>query len=75
MILRKSVKFIKEKLGGAMFKSPPYGARCTNFTQKFFFKLLNSKVVKLKKIRNLVAIKKRMRNRERVELLVFKKMS
>ena len=35
--LQESVKFIKEKLGGAIFKTPPFGARCTNLTQ-FFFK-------------------------------------
>ena len=33
MNLQESVKFIKEKLGGAIFKTPAFGARCTNLTQ------------------------------------------
>ena len=34
--LQKSVKFIKEKLGEAIFKTAPFGAQCTNWTQTFF---------------------------------------
>ena len=34
--LQKSVKFIKKKLGGAIFKILLFGAQCTNFTQLLF---------------------------------------
>ena len=33
--LQKPVKFVKEKLGGAIFKKLPFGTRCTNLTQIF----------------------------------------
>ena len=39
--LKKSIKFVKEKWGGAIFKTPPFGARCTNLTQFYFLKLRN----------------------------------
>jgi len=41
--LRKSFKFIKEKLGGAILKWLPFYAWCTDFAQ-FFFK--SSKITK-----------------------------
>ena len=52
--IQKSVKFIKEKLGGAIFKAPPFGALCTNLT-RFFLKLHNYKVGKIKKLRIMLS--------------------
>ena len=54
-ILQKFVKFIKEKVGGTIFKTLPFGAWCTNLTF-FFYKLRNYKVGKVKKMCNMVAI-------------------
>ena len=54
--IQKSVKFIKEKLWGAIFKTLPFGALCTNLTQSFL-KFCNYKVGKVKKVRTMIAIK------------------
>ena len=40
--LQESVKFIKEKLGEAIFEKLPFGARCTNLTQFFLTEALRS---------------------------------
>ena len=69
--LQESVKFIKEKLGGAIFKTPPFGARCTNLTQIFFKSCVITKYEKSRTFALLLLLKK-MRSRERRELWVFK---
>ena len=68
--LQKSFKFIKEKLGGAILKLPPFCAGCTDIAQSFL-KLWNYKVGKIKKFKHMVAIEK-MCNREWKKLWVFK---
>ena len=57
--LRKSFKFIKEKLGGAILKWPPFCAGCTDFAQLFFLKLRNYKERKVKKFEHRIMIEKR----------------
>ena len=44
-VLQKSIKFTKEKLGGANFKTPPFCNRWTNFTKFCNYKLGEVKTV------------------------------
>ena len=53
----------KGKVGRGNFKTLQFGTRCINLTQKFFLKLRNYKVGKVKNIRTIVAIKKNAQSR------------